>query len=139
MASSTPSVLFVCVHNAGKSQMAAALMRAKAGDRVQVLSGGTHHGDALNAEAQTAVGELGVSMDGEYPKAITPEVFMAVDRIVILGNEAKLTPVEGMRGTIETWLTPEPGAEVGDKLAQTRIVRDDIVRRVDDLFAELTN
>jgi arsenate-mycothiol transferase len=139
VASSTPSVLFVCVHNAGKSQMAAALMRAKAGDSVQVLSGGTHHGDALNAEAQAAVGELGVSMDGEYPKAITQKVFMNVDRIVILGNEAKLSPVEGMRGTIETWLTPEPGAEAGNKLAQTRIVRDDIVRRVDELFAELTH
>jgi arsenate-mycothiol transferase len=114
-------------------------MRAKAGDRVQVLSGGTHHGDTLNAEAQAGVGELGVSMDGEYPKAFTSDVFMNVDRIVILGNEAKLTPVDGMRGTIETWLTPEPGAEAGDKLAQTRIVRDDIVRRVEELFAELVH
>jgi arsenate-mycothiol transferase len=77
-------------------------------------------------------------MDGEYPKAITDEVFMSIDRIVILGNEAKLTPVEGMTGTIETWLTPEPGAEVGDKLAQTRIIRDDIARRIDNLYNELT-
>jgi arsenate-mycothiol transferase len=63
---------------------------------------------------------------------------MSVDRIVILGNEAKLTPVEGMAGTIETWLTPEPGPEVGEKLAQTRIIRDDIARRVDNLYNELT-
>jgi arsenate-mycothiol transferase len=132
-----PTVLFVCVHNAGKSQMAAALMRAKAGDSINVLSGGTHPGDALNEPARIAALELGASMEGEYPKAITEEVFMNVDRIVILGNEAKLTPVEGMRGTIETWLTPEPGPEVGDKLAQTRTVRDDIVRRVDDLYKEL--
>lgn len=139
MANNQPTVLFVCVHNAGKSQMAAALMRAKAGDAVNVLSGGTHPGDELNGPAKTAAEELGASMDGEFPKAITEEVFMSVDRIVILGNEAKLTEVDGMRGTIETWLTPEPGPEVGDKLAQTRIVRDDIARRVDLLFNELTN
>lgn len=139
MANNQPTVLFVCVHNAGKSQMAAALMRAKAGDAVNVHSGGTHPGDELNGPAKTAAEELGASMDGEFPKAITEEVFMSVDRIVILGNEAKLTEVDGMRGTIETWLTPEPGPEVGDKLAQTRIVRDDIARRVDLLFNELTN
>ena len=133
------TVLFVCVHNAGKSQMAAALMRAKAGDLVKVLSGGTHPGDELNGPAKTAVEELGASMDGEFPKAISDEVFMSVDRIVILGNEAKLTEVDGMRGTIETWLTPEPGPEAGDKLAQTRIIRDDIVRRVDNLIAELAD
>jgi arsenate-mycothiol transferase len=132
-----PTVLFVCVHNAGKSQMAAALMRAKAGESVNVLSGGTDPGDELNSPARTAAGELGAYMDGEFPKAITDEVFMTVDRIVILGNEAKLTAVEGMRGTIETWLTPEPGPEVGDKLAQTRIVRDDIARRIDALYNEL--
>lgn len=137
MANNQPTVLFVCVHNAGKSQMAAALMRAKAGDAVFVLSGGTHPGDELNGPAKTAVEELGASMDGEFPKTITEEVFMTADRIVILGNEAKLTAVEGMRGTIETWLTPEPGAEAGDKLAQTRIIRDDIARRIDALYNEI--
>jgi arsenate-mycothiol transferase len=138
MTETKPSVLFVCVHNAGKSQMAAALMRAKAGETINVLSGGTHPGDALNEPARIAVEELGASMDGEYPKEIPDEVFMSVDRIVILGNEAKLADIDGMRGTIETWLTPEPGPEVGDKLAQTRIVRDDIAMRVDDLYNELT-
>jgi len=138
MTETNPSVLFVCVHNAGKSQMAAALMRAKAGETINVLSGGTHPGDALNEPARIAVEELSASMDGEYPKEIPDEVFMSVDRIVILGNEAKLAAIDGMRGTIETWLTPEPGPEVGDKLAQTRIVRDDIAMRVDDLYNELT-
>lgn len=138
MPETKPTVLFVCVHNAGKSQMAAALMRAKAGDEINVLSGGTHPGDALNEPARIAAAELGASMDGEYPKEITDEVFMNVDRIVILGNEAKLTPVDGMHGTIETWLTPEPGPEAGDKLAQTRIVRDDIASRVENLYNELT-
>lgn len=138
MTETKPTVLFVCVHNAGKSQMAAALMRAKAGDAIQVLSGGTHPGDVLNEPARIAAEELGASMEGEYPKEITDEVFMNGDRIVILGNEAKLTAVDGMKGTIETWLTPEPGPEVGDKLAQTRIVRDDIARRVEGLYNELT-
>ncbi len=138
MSEKKTSLMFVCVHNAGKSQMAAALMQAKNLPNVEVRSGGTHHGDHLNAEAQAAVGELGVSMEGEFPKAITDEVFMNTDRIVILGNEAKLTPVPGMRGTIETWLTPEPTAADGDKLAQTRIVRDDIVRRIDALALELS-
>ncbi|MEN9970365.1 MAG: Arsenate-mycothiol transferase ArsC1 [Actinomycetota bacterium] len=138
MTNQTTSLLFVCVHNAGKSQMAAALMRAKNLPNVEVRSGGTHHGDHLNAEAQAAVGELGVTMDGEYSKAISNDIFMNTDRIIILGNEAKLTPVEGMRGTIETWLTPEPTAADGDKLAQTRIVRDDIVRRIDALALELS-
>jgi arsenate-mycothiol transferase len=139
MTEKKPTVLFVCVHNAGKSQMAAALMRAKAGDAVVVHSGGTHSGDELNGPAQIAASELGASMDGEFPKAITDAIFMSVDRIVILGNEAKLTPVDGMLGTIETWLTPEPGEEVGDKLAQTRIIRDDISRRIDALYDELVN
>jgi arsenate-mycothiol transferase len=137
MPTSKISMLFVCVHNAGKSQMAAALMRAKNLPNVEVLSGGTDPGSSLNGEAQAAVAELGVSMDGEYSKAITQDAFMRANRIVILGNEAKLRPVEGMAGTIETWHTPEPGAEAGDKMAQTRIVRDDIVRRVDTLAAEL--
>lgn len=139
MPNSKPAVLFVCVHNAGKSQMAAALMRLKAGDNVTVLSGGTDPGSSLNAQAQAAAEELGASMDGETPKVIRDDVFMTVDRIVILGNEAKLEPKLGMHGTIETWLTPEPGPEVGDKLAQTRIVRDDIARRVDNLYNELTH
>jgi arsenate-mycothiol transferase len=117
--------------------MAAALMRAKNLPNVKVVSGGTDPGKNLNTEAQSAVEELGVSMGDEKPKEITHEVFMSADKIIILGNEAKLVPVAGMHGTIETWLTPEPGADAGDKLSQTRIVRDDIVHRIDELAAEL--
>ncbi len=137
MISRQVSVLFVCVHNAGKSQMAAALMRAQKLPNVEVLSGGTDPVGALNVEAQSAIAELGLSMEGEYSKAITLDVFRRVDRIIILGNEAKLTRVERMAGTIETWLTPEPGSDAGDKLAQTRLVRDDIHARVRALAAEL--
>jgi len=137
MTATSKTLLFVCVHNAGKSQMAAALMRAKNLPNVKVVSGGTDPGKNLNTEAQSAVEELGVSMGDEKPKEITHEVFMSADKIIILGNEAKLVPVAGMHGTIETWLTPEPGADAGDKLSQTRIVRDDIVHRIDELAAEL--
>ncbi len=139
MADPKPSVLFVCVHNAGKSQMAAALMRHKAGDTVEVLSAGTDPGTSLNSQAQAAAEELGASMVGEVPKGILDEIFLRVDRVIILGNEAKLASKPGMHGTIETWLTPEPGPEAGDKLAQTRIVRDAIARRVDNFYDELTN
>jgi protein-tyrosine-phosphatase len=137
MLATKTSVLFVCVHNAGKSQMAAALMRAKNLPNLEVLSGGTDPGAGLNAEAQAAVGEIGVSMDGEYPKAITSDVFMRVNRIIILGNDAQLSPVQGMAGVIDRWLTPEPTEVDGDKMAQTRIVRDDIVKRINALAAEL--
>jgi len=133
-----PSVLFVCVHNAGKSQMAAAIMRARAGESIRVISGGTHPGTELNAEAQMAALEVDAVMTDEYPKEIDNDVFMSVDRIVIIGNEAKLEPKSGMAGTIETWLTPEPDESFGDKLARTRIVRDDIIRRVEALYEELT-
>jgi len=138
MPTTKPSVLFVCVHNAGKSQMAAALMRQKALDSVEVLSGGTDPGDALNEPARIAVSEVGASMDGEFPKKIARETLERVDRVIILGNEAKVDALPGMHGRIETWFTPEPGPEIGDKMAQTRIVRDDISRRVHELYLELT-
>lgn len=113
-------------------------MHQKAGDEINVLSGGTDPGTGLWGPAREAAAEIGASMDGEYPKTISDEVFMSVNRIVILGNAAKLEPRAGMLGSIETWLTPDPGPEVGDKLAQARIIRDDIARRVDELFKELT-
>lgn len=114
-------------------------MRKKAGDLIEVLSGGTDPGTELWGPAKEVAAEIGASMDGEYPKAISDEVFMSVNRIVILGNAAKLEPRAGMLGSIETWLTPDPGSEVGDRLDQARIIRDDIARRVDELFKELTN
>lgn len=135
----TPSVLFVCVHNAGKSQMAAALMRSLAGETVRVFSGGTKHGETLNAEAKAVIEEIGLTMSDEYPKAIDNSVFEKVDRIVILGDEATLDATPNMRGKIVTWHTPKPGGEFGGKLDQTRIIRDDIERRVRVLHNELTS
>lgn len=113
-------------------------MRAKAAEKIDVFSGGTDPGDELWGPAREAAAEFGASMDGEFPKPISDEILMNSTRIVILGDAAKVSPRDGMVGSIETWLTPSPGPEVGDELAQARIIRDDISRRVDALFEELT-
>lgn len=135
--SQRPSVLFVCVKNGGKSQIAAALMRQQAGDSVEVISAGTKPGSGLNAEAAEAVGELGASMAGEVPKAIDPDVLRRVDRVISLGSEAVVEPVDGMRGTIETWETDEPSERGIGGMERMRLVRDDINNRVAALLAEL--
>lgn len=132
----TPSVLFVCVKNGGKSQIAAAIMRQIAGDSVEVHAAGTRPGPALNAEAEQSVREVGASFEGEHPKPVTPELLASVDRVVLVGTEAQLddpgdTPVE-------TWDIDEPSLRgiAGDE--RMRLVRDDITGRVIDLAMELT-
>ncbi len=131
-----PTFVFVCVHNAGKSQMGAAIARGLMGDSAQVLSAGTHPGSALNAEAVATCLELGFSMEGESPKQLTAEILTAANRVIVIGDEAVVEPVAGMQGEIVNWLTIKPGPEAGDKLAQTRIVRDDILVRVKNLMQE---
>ncbi len=133
-----PSVLFVCVKNGGKSQMAAALMRQAGGERVEVHSAGTHPGTALNAESASAVAEVGASMRGEYPKAIDPLLLARVDRVIVLGGEAVVDPVVGMAGTIQTWETVEPSHDGIEGIERMRLIRDDIAARVEILLAELT-
>lgn len=134
-----PGVLFVCVKNGGKSQMAAALMRLHAGDAVAVHSAGTKPGSAVNALAAEAVAELGADMSGETPEAIDPDLVRQVDRVVVLGDEARVDPVEGMAGTIEVWRTDEPSERGIEGMERMRLVRDDIDRRVRALLAELVD
>lgn len=134
-----PSVLFVCVKNGGKSQIAAALMRQMAGGRVEVLSAGTAPGSSLNGEALEAVSEVGASMDGESPKKIDADVLARVDRVVVLGSEAHVEPVSGMSGTIVTWETDEPSTRGIGGMQRMRLVRDDIAARVEVLLRELTD
>jgi len=136
--SKRPSVLFVCVKNGGKSQMAAALMRRLAGDAVAVSSAGTKPGSSLNRESEAAMVEVGVSMVGERPKAIDPAVLAGADRVVVLGSEAVVEPMPGMRGTIETWEIDEPSLRGIDGMDRMRLVRDDIDARVHALYADLT-
>ena len=132
-----PTVLFVCVKNGGKSQMAAALMRLHAGDAVEVHSAGTRPGSAINALSAESVAELGADMSGETPRAIDPDLLRQVDRVVVLGGEAKVEPVDGMAGTIEVWHTDEPSERGIEGMERIRLVRDDIDQRVRTLQRNL--
>jgi arsenate reductase len=135
---STPSVLFVCAKNGGKSQMAAALMELRAHGAVEVHSAGTRPGRTVNALSAEVVAELGADMSAGFPKPVDPELLRRVDRVVVLGDEARVEPLEGMAGTIETWHTDEPSARGIEGAERMRLVRDDIDARVRGLLAELT-
>ncbi|TFC53703.1 MULTISPECIES: low molecular weight phosphatase family protein [unclassified Cryobacterium] len=130
-----PSVLFVCQKNGGKSQMAAALMRAAAGDGVEVFSAGTKPAAALNAQSVESLAELGIRVGDEQPKAITASMVAAADVVVIVGSEAQVDEVAGTR--FETWITDEPSERGIEGMERMRLVRDDIRARVDELRARL--
>ncbi|MFD7843338.1 low molecular weight phosphatase family protein [Nocardia sp. NPDC059764] len=131
-----PSVLFVCVKNGGKSQMAAGLMRKAAGDAVEVHSAGTKPGTAVNALSAQSLIEVGVDITGESPKLIDPRLVREVDLVVTLGREAHLDPVPGTR--FENWDTDEPSERGIDGIERMRLVRDDIAARVSQLAEQLT-
>jgi len=103
MTPTKPSVLFVCVKNGGKSQMAAGLMRSIAGESVDVDSAGTKPGDAVNPLSAAALLEVGVDITGEVPKAITAEMVRDADVVITLGRDATLQEVAGTR--FENWDT----------------------------------
>ncbi len=123
-----PSVLFVCVKNGGKSQLAAGLMRKIAGATVDVYSAGTRPGTSVNALSADSLLEVGVDITGEHPKPIDPKLVAAVDVVVTLGNEAHVEPVPGTR--FETWETDEPSTRGIDGIERMRLIRDDIAARV---------
>ena len=135
-AMSTPSVLFVCVRNGGKSQMAAGLMRKAAGDRVCVHSAGTNPGSTINALSAQVLAEVGADMSGETPRPIDPELLDTVDLVVTLGREAvvEVSPDVELRN----WDTDEPSERGIDGIDRMRLIRDDIDARVQALLAELT-
>lgn len=135
--SSTPSVLFVCVKNGGKSQMAAGLMRQLAGDTVTVHSAGTKPGAAVNDLSAQALLEVGVDITNEQPTPVDYELARDVDLVVTLGREAQLDPLPGTR--VENWDTDEPSERGIDGLERMRLVRDDITARVQRLHATLTD
>ncbi|KRE47607.1 arsenate reductase [Arthrobacter sp. Soil736] len=132
----TPSVLFVCSKNGGKSQLAAALMNQLAGGTVTVHSAGTKPGKSLNPQSVESLAELGIDITGEHPKPVTDAVLDAVDVVVVLGTEAKLEPRDGTR--FEAWETDEPSERGIEGMERMRLVRDDITARVQKLLAELT-
>lgn len=136
--SAAPSVLFVCVNNGGKSQMAAALLRHHVGDAVEVHSAGTKPGSAINALSADVVAEVGADMSAGFTKPIDPALLARVDRVVVLGEEAVVEPVPGMAGTITTWVTDEPSERGIEGAERMRLVRDDIDARVRTLLDDLT-
>lgn len=130
-----PSVLFVCVKNGGKSQMAAGLMRLAVGDRVDVYSAGTKPGAALNAQSVESLLELGADISGETPKLVDPQLVRDVDVVVTLGREAHVDLVPGTR--FENWDTDEPSERGIEGIERMRLVRDDIAARVQQLAQQL--
>ncbi|MFC9763237.1 low molecular weight phosphatase family protein [Rhodococcus jostii] len=132
---SRPSVLFVCVKNGGKSQMAAGLMRRAAGDAVEVYSAGTKPGTAVNALSAESLLEVGVDISGQTPTLIDPQLVRDVDLVVTLGREAHVDPVEGTR--FENWDTDEPSERGIDGIERMRLARDDIAARVTQLATQL--
>ncbi|MGN2642098.1 MULTISPECIES: arsenate-mycothiol transferase ArsC [Nocardia] len=134
--STKPAVLFVCVKNGGKSQMAAGLMRKAAGDRVDIYSAGTRPGTALNEMSVQSLHEVEVDLSQESPKPIDPRLLRAVDVVVTLGREAHIDPVEGVR--IVNWDTDEPFERGIEGIERMRLVRDDVAARIHDLLTELS-
>ncbi len=132
---STPSVLFVCVKNGGKSQMAAGLMRKIAGDSVHVYSAGTRPGTTINGLSVESLAEVGVDISDQTPKPVDPQLVRDVDIVVTLGREAHVEPVAGTR--FEDWDTDEPSERGIDGIERMRMVRDDIEARVRKLHIEL--
>jgi arsenate-mycothiol transferase len=131
----TPSVLFVCVRNGGKSQMAAGLMRKAAAGRVIAHSAGTDPGAKINALSAEVLSEVGVDITGETPKPIDPELLRTVDVVVTLGREAQVDVPAGVGS--QSWDTDEPSERGIDGIERMRLVRDDIDARVRALAQEL--
>ncbi|MDO5066973.1 MAG: low molecular weight phosphatase family protein [Propionibacteriaceae bacterium] len=132
-----PSVLFICSRNSGKSQMAAALLRARSGGRVEGFSAGTKPASAIPEETRASLARLGVQLGDEAPKPIDPAVFSAVDKVVVIGYEAVVEPVPGMQGSIETWQLDEPSAHGIQGETRMDLIRDELDDRVVELLHEL--
>lgn len=130
-----PAVLFVCVKNAGKSQMAAGLMRKAAGDTVDVYSAGTNPGDEVNALSAEVLREVGIDITDQKPKPVDPELLRNVDLVITLGREARVDSVAGT--WLENWNTDEPSERGIEGIERMRLVRDDIAARVVELTSRL--
>ena len=127
-----PSVLFVCVHNAGRSQMAAAYLQELSGGKVSVLSAGSEPGDRLNPAAVTVMAEEGIDLTQASPKVLTTEAVQASDVVITMGCGDTCPIFPGKR--YEDWQLEDPA---GKDLEVVRGIRDDIKGRVTVLLAEL--
>ncbi len=127
-----PAVLFLCVHNAGRSQMAAGWLRHLAGDGVDVFSGGTDPGHETNQTAVAAMAEAGIDISAEYPQPWTDEIARAADVIVSMGCGDACPIFPGSR--YEDWELTDPSNQ---PIETVRQIRDDIRRRVEALIVSL--
>ena len=127
-----PEVLFVCVHNAGRSQMAAGLLKLRSRGRINVRSAGSAPGEEINPNALLALEELGVDMSEAFPKPLTDEVVRAADVVITMGCGDACPIYPGKK--YEDWVLDDPA---GQDLETVRRIRDDIDERVQKLIAEL--
>ena len=127
-----PSVLFVCVHNAGRSQMAAGWLRHLAGEKVDVLSAGSEPGDAINPVAIEAMAEVGIDIAGGIPRKLDWDLADGADVIVTMGCGDACPVFPGKR--YEDWALTDPA---GQPIEVVRAVRDEIRDRIAALIAEL--
>lgn len=133
MTEEMPEVLFVCVHNAGRSQMAAGLVTLRSKGRVHVRSAGSAPGDEINPAVVEVMTEIGVDMSEEFPKPLTDEVVRAADVVITMGCGDACPIYPGKR--YEDWTLEDPD---GKDVATVRRIRDEIDARVQRLVAELT-
>jgi arsenate reductase len=127
-----PEILFVCTHNAGRSQMAAALLDHHANGQVLVRSAGSDPADRLNPAVVTAMAELGIDISREFPKPLTDQVVRAADVVITMGCGDACPIYPGKR--YEDWQLQDPA---GQPVEVVRGIRDDIDLRVQRLLAEL--
>lgn len=130
--SERPSVLFVCIHNAGRSQMAAGFLSALAGDSIEVRSAGSAPADAVNPAAVEAMAEVGIDISTQNPKILTTDAVQASDVVITMGcgDTCPFFPGKSYRD----WVLDDPAGKGVDAV---RPIRDQIRARVQDLIAEL--
>ncbi len=129
---SKPSVLFVCIHNAGRSQMAAGYLRHLGGDRVEVRSAGSAPADSINPAAVAAMAEEGIDIASEQPKVLTTDAVQLSDVVITMGCGDTCPFYPGKR--YEDWVLDDPA---GQGIEAVRPIRDEIRRRIEELLAEL--
>jgi len=127
-----PTVLFVCVHNAGRSQMAAGYLQHLAGDRVTVLSAGSEPADQINPVAMRAMAEEGIDITAATPKVVTTEAVQASDVVITMGCGDTCPIYPGKR--YEDWDLNDPA---GQGIDAVRPIRDEIRKRIEQLITEL--
>ena len=127
-----PTVLFLCTHNAGRSQMALGFFNHLAGDRAVGFSGGSEPAHEINPSAVAAMAEVGIDITAEFPKPWTDEIVQAADVVVTMGCGDACPVLPGKR--YANWELPDPA---GQSVDGVRPIRDDIEKRVRRLLAEL--